>query len=224
MSKLYDNPAPTGGKPISQFSAAMIGASGHNKFEETRQKFREEAKEITSYIQGVHHSRKNSHNQVYYSSTVEKLSKFQGNIPVTVSEAPPKPLPTHVSKDTTIRAMNEQSFMDNMKSSIASETFMNQRKKLYNREVGRKAVVAAIFNGTAEMPSKVIFPQKATHNQILGMTGSLKAPNPHIIPPFVPSSLTQNQDFAEVYQIQRSVYLIWAVRELESMSSHFAFT
>ena len=191
MSKLYDNPSnpvTASGRQVSQFSAAMIGSSGNNKFEETRQKFREEAKEITSFIQGVHHSRKNAHNQVYYSSTVEKLSKFQGNIPVTVPEAPAKPLPAHVSKDSTNRVMNEQSFMDNMKSSLVSETFMNQRKKLYNREVGRKAVVAAIFNGTAQMPNKVIFPQKATHNQILGMTGTLKAPNPHIIPPFVPSN------------------------------------
>jgi hypothetical protein len=93
-----------------------------------------------------------------------------------------------VSRDSEIRAVSEQQFQDNMRVSIASETFMNQRKKFYNREIGRKAQVAAIFNGTAAMPSKVIFPQKATHNQILGMTGTLKAPNPHIIPPFVPSN------------------------------------
>jgi hypothetical protein len=44
-----------------------------------------------------------------------------------------------------------------------------------------------VLKGSAAPPTKdYIFPQKATHVQILAMTGTLKAPNPHIIPPEVP--------------------------------------
>lgn len=36
------------------------------------------------------------------------------------------------------------------------------------------------------MPHPYLYPQKATHVQILAMTGKLKAPDPNIIPPEVP--------------------------------------
>ncbi len=35
------------------------------------------------------------------------------------------------------------------------------------------------------MPKPMLYPQKATHVQILAMTGNLKAPNANIIPPEV---------------------------------------
>jgi hypothetical protein len=43
-----------------------------------------------------------------------------------------------------------------------------------------------VIAGTAVMPTAVLFPQHASHEQILAITGSLKAPNPNIIPPEVP--------------------------------------
>ncbi len=130
-----------GGKTVSPFSATMIGSSSNNSFQDARVKFREEAKEITQYIQGVHHSRKNPYSQVFYSGTVEKLSKFQGTVPVSVAPEAPKAAPAHLSRDSAARAMNEQQFRESMKQSIVEETFINRRKKLYNREVGRKAVI-----------------------------------------------------------------------------------
>lgn len=36
------------------------------------------------------------------------------------------------------------------------------------------------------MPNHVLFPQGATHEQILAITGTLKAPDPRIIPPAIP--------------------------------------
>ena len=36
------------------------------------------------------------------------------------------------------------------------------------------------------MPKDYLYPQKATHSQILAMTGSLKAPDPNIVPPLIP--------------------------------------
>lgn len=39
------------------------------------------------------------------------------------------------------------------------------------------------MNGTAPIPKHQLYPQKASHQQILAMTGSLKAPDARIIPP-----------------------------------------
>ena len=58
-------------------------------------------------------------------------------------------------------------------------------KRLHNREVGRNAILEKVFKGgeaNKEIKEK-LFPQDVTHNQVLGMTGKLKAPNPHILPP-----------------------------------------
>jgi len=45
-----------------------------------------------------------------------------------------------------------------------------------------------VFNGGAENNNirDMIFPQKATHNQILAITGMLKAPDANKAPPSVP--------------------------------------
>ena len=36
------------------------------------------------------------------------------------------------------------------------------------------------------MPKDILYPQKASHQQVLALTGALKMPNPHIEPPEVP--------------------------------------
>jgi hypothetical protein len=97
---------------------------------------------------------------------------------------------------------------EKIKEYMSSEHMMNERKRLYNREVGRKAVVnevtiflsiptfsrltlsfmfSQVISGTGPVPSKTfLFPHKASHEQILALTGTLKAPNPHILPPEIP--------------------------------------
>ncbi len=81
--------------------------------------------------------------------------------------------------------MKLQQYQQTMSENIRVERELNERKRLYNREVGRKAVVNAVLAGTAPMPKPMLYPQKATHVQILAMTGNLKAPNANIVPPLV---------------------------------------
>lgn len=122
-------------KVTSQFSATMIGhqpTTDRNAM--SRKVFSEEALQVSQYLQGVHHSRKISHQQVNYSSTVEKLSKLQERIPVYLQKEVPK---VHgVESNPAIRQQHEL-----MKEYIVKEKNVNERKRLYNREVGRTAVV-----------------------------------------------------------------------------------
>lgn len=106
----------------------------------SRKDFKQESREVLKYCQGIHHSRKNAHSQSNYPSTVEKLSHFQSNVPIAF-----KPLPSGIPPQekpvTQYRVMKESEFMDSMKSNLNNETFINGRKRYYNMQVGRKAVV-----------------------------------------------------------------------------------
>ena len=135
-------------------------------------------------MQGVHHSRKIAHQQVNYADTVSKLGKFQQEVPVyTIKREEHNAFGASQGFGNTGAGYKLQEFNDKMSSYILQEKDMNDRKRLYNREVGRKAVVNKLIDGTAPMPKPWLFPQKATHTQILAMTGTLKAPDARIIPP-----------------------------------------
>lgn len=126
-------------KVVSQFSATMIGhqpTTDRNAM--SRKVFGEEALQVSKYLEGVHHSRKISHQQVNYASTVEKLSKLQERVPVYLQKETPK---EHgVESNPAIRQHNE--FMNEY---IVREKHANERKRLYNREVGRTAVVDKVI-------------------------------------------------------------------------------
>ncbi len=146
-----------------------------------REVFEAEAAEISKYLQGVHHSRKISHQQVNYSDTVARLGKFQSDVPVYAPKHE-----EHAATQSfgeTAAGFKMKEYNDRMGQYILQEKDMNDRKRLYNREVGRKAVVNKIIDGTAVMPKPLLFPQKATHTQILALAGTLKAPDARIIPP-----------------------------------------
>jgi hypothetical protein len=81
---------------------------------------------------------------------------------------------------------NYQEYVSAMNDNIAKEYFINDRKRRYNKESGRKAVVNEIMTGKAPESKVYLFPFKATHTQILAMTGTLKSPDANIIPPEVP--------------------------------------
>lgn len=146
-----------------------------------REIFAQEAREVSQFLQGIHHSRKISHQQVNYSETVTKLSKMQQNVPV---QAPVVESRSHEATQAP-PSLRLQEYQARMSENIRAEREINERKRLYNREVGRKAVVNTVLAGTAPMPKPMLYPQKATHVQILAMTGNLKAPNPHLVPPVV---------------------------------------
>lgn len=175
------------GKPriVSEFAVTQIGINppiGNGK--RINQQFRGEAAEVTSFLQGVHHSRKIAHQQVSYSDTVSKLSKIQSTVPVVLTNTSPahitesstKPL----SKTTEIMTNTIKQYEETMSKRIDEEHHWNQRKRLYNREIGRKAQVNEIMTGKAPMPKVELFAQKMTHTQCLALTGKLAAPSPHI--------------------------------------------
>lgn len=156
-------------KKVSPFSATMIGLhdgvnTNHaakfvfsiciSRTEETdlspvclyfyREIFRNEAKEVTTHLQGIHHARKIGHMQVNYSDTVNKLSKFQQNVPVEMNT---QGVSTQMR---TSRPLSDQSNMKlseynkQMSTYIAVERDINERKREFNREAGRKAEVSTV--------------------------------------------------------------------------------
>lgn len=147
-----------------------------------REVFEKEAAEVSEFLRGVHHSRKIAHQQVNYSQTVAKLGKFQQEVPVYLKQEESNHNTT-MGFGNTATGYKLKEFNDRMSNYIVQEKDMNDRKRLFNREAGRKAVVNKIIDGTAPMPKPLLFPQKATHTQILALTGTLKAPDARIVPP-----------------------------------------
>eukprot|EP01040_Poterioochromonas_malhamensis_P002152 gene2152-2293_t len=180
-------------KSVSSLSATMIGA--HEEYSNPgREIFIQEAREITAYIKDIHHSRKISHQQVNYPETVQKLSNIlseksfqsfssgnQLNQPMARTETD-----FHKSMNLEARTMKLKEHQQKMIDHMKTERHINERKRLYNREIGRKAVVNQILSGSGPLTKSPIFPQKASHEQILAITGTLHAPNPFLIPPEVP--------------------------------------
>jgi hypothetical protein len=145
--------------------------------------FEREAVEISGFLRGIHHSRKIAHQQVNYSDTVSKLGKFQQEVPVYIEKRDEVDHNSSSGFGSTAAGYKAKEFNEKMSQYIVGEKDMNDRKRIYNREVGRKAVVNKIIDGTAPMPKPLLFPQKATHTQILALSGTLKAPDARIVPP-----------------------------------------
>lgn len=106
-----------------------------------REIFVSEASEVSTYLQGVHHSRKIAHQQVNYSDTVAKLGKFQQDVPVYLQKTDTLPHSATQSFGNTANGFQMQAYTDKMGTYILQEKDMNDRKRLYNREAGRKAIV-----------------------------------------------------------------------------------
>lgn len=115
--------------------------------------------------------------QVNYSNTVEKLNSFQSKVPVETatlsSSLYTEERPKQSSKFDSTKVHLEKEFTNNMTETIKRESFINDRKRNYNKEVSRKSVALEIMKGTAPMPKHLLYPQRATHDQILAMTGNL---------------------------------------------------
>jgi hypothetical protein len=101
-----------------------------------RQIFRNEAQEIFKLVQGVHHSRKLPHQQVNYGETVAKLSKMQQSVPVYLARTDMEQ-PNH-------KTLKYKEYHEQMNDTIRKEKELNEKKRLYNREVGRTAVVGKV--------------------------------------------------------------------------------
>ena len=171
---------------VSRFSATEIG-QGRTVDDRAhfKEHFKEEAKVISQYLQGVHHSRKLDWMQVGYDETSVKLSKMQQNVPV-VLKRPEAEAPRMTSKDTAAKLITLRAHEEEMNRTIARESHNNQLKRYHNREVGRRAVADEVMAGKGP-PSKFglgfdIFPQRCTHTQVLAMTHCLAMPSADVIP------------------------------------------
>jgi hypothetical protein len=167
----------------SQWSATMIGI--HDDKNKTAHNspasiYKRESKEVLGFLEGVHHSRKISHQQVNYADTVQKLSRMQSSVPTYTQNITSKP------QENAVVSMKYKEFNDNMNGTTRTEQDLNYRKRLYHREVGRVSAVDGILSGKSPATVDRIFPQKATHTQALAITGTLKAPDANIQPPAVP--------------------------------------
>ena len=103
----------------------------------------------------MHHCRKIGYMQVDYADTVQKLSKFQNNVPTTITTPAIHQQPETIkpiSHNSVRDAQTEKQFANSMREAINNERFINERKRMHNRETGRIAVVNEV-----NMISWVIF-------------------------------------------------------------------
>ena len=212
-------------RPISSWSSLNIGLQKSSEESSSmKRQFREEAHRITKYLEGVHHSQKQSHAQTNYSETVLKLSKV-GQEPQVHLKRPPPPKIYSSNRDMVLR--RQEDTIAAMNKNTFTEHDLNHRKRAHNREVSRVAVLNSVNNnsflcclleqktvcsnlllpnkllaaillmtvvyyhsqvlsGTAPMPKDILFPQKASHQSVLTLTGMLACPDARIPPPSVP--------------------------------------
>lgn len=62
-------------KRISPYSASMIGQHAFDRHSEARDKFKQEAQVVSSYLKTLHPHRKDGHLQLNYPSTIRRLNQ-----------------------------------------------------------------------------------------------------------------------------------------------------
>lgn len=131
----------TNTRPVSVYSATMIGYQEPNPHHQLlKHQYKDEHKVVSTFIKDIHHSRKLSHMQVNYGNTVDKLSHELKNDTRTLYLTK---LKTDYQRPTLKNNKNihkEKDFMNNMKEHIKKETFINERKRLYNDAQSRKSL------------------------------------------------------------------------------------
>lgn len=176
------------GRKTSQFSATMIGVHDQaNKNDWAKQAYKEEGRQVAAYLTGVHHARKLPAMQLNYAETVNKLSKLQVEKPIT--RAPPaQAAPERHSANHAQVVVKQEAYLNKMRADIKSENFINDRKRRYNFSQGQTASIRDVFENSGPAPARgeKLFPQKATHLQVLALTGALKMPDANKLPPDVP--------------------------------------
>lgn len=178
---------------MSEFSAANIGLKPPSKAAASMDaQFREEARVVTNYLQGIHHSQKLGHPQTNYSETVSKLSKIDretGEYEPRMTTMRSAPQPKWGTAHETLMSKNDEQ-VRNMNEYVKAECQWNQRKRAYNKETGRVAVVNNIISGRSKPPEGggPLFPVGASHLQLLTLTKSFAAPDARIPAPPMPKT------------------------------------
>ena len=162
----------------SEFSSVNIGLSkGRDPHAAMREHFKQEAQEVFKATKNIHHTRKDPHmvnecllkvlkiptNQYYinstqqtqYANTVQIMSSYlqertaqresnssnSGTIVATPSS-------TLNQTSSTSAPANYKEYVAKMNKSVHEEYNINDRKRRYNKEMGRKACVDEIMTGT----------------------------------------------------------------------------
>jgi hypothetical protein len=190
-------------KKVSQFSATQIGAIenvGNRKL--IRDNFKDESKVVLSHLKvSHHHAAKDPHLQVFYPDTCKTLSagmraqdrkEFSSTFGSTGSSVL-SGSGGHTFDHPTTRFQSSSAsypskyddYVDRMKADIHSEHNLNHRKRAFNHASGTKSILKDVFKGTLPLTKQnnCLFPQKATHQQLLALTGALSMPSAHTIPP-----------------------------------------
>lgn len=170
----------------SQQSITHIGTASATQFaqqqQQRRQMFREEATKVSRFTEKLHPSRKVLHMQSNYPETVKKLQGIyqpESHQPVTSSQYM---RPVRTARNETAL----QSHLEQLKNETTREYRWNARTKLYNNSRGRKATVDKIIIGQGPASNgTILYPQNATHQQLLALTKSLAMPDPRIPAPEV---------------------------------------
>lgn len=166
---------------VSKFSAINIGLNGDDRHKPMRSHYKNEAAEVCQQLANVHHSRRLPYVNKQYPETTGRLSELlSGNQPAIVdnkSEGIRKDNVSTHRQEEHIRVLND---------GIKAESAFNENKMRYFRNVGRQAVVYQEMTGRTPLPREFLYPQKASHQQILSLTGSIIMPDPFKTAPSVP--------------------------------------
>lgn len=89
-----------------------------------------------------------------------------------------------IVQQTKVR--KEREFRDKYYRTMKEEIDINTRKREYYQSCSKASVAHDIIKGTAPIPKHCVFPQKATHDQILVLTGDYVSKDANVIPPVIP--------------------------------------
>ena len=114
-------------------------------FEIHRQQFRDEQKTISTFIKDLHHTTKQSHMQVNYGQTVEKLSKqlhdgTKMNYYQTQKEEELRESLFRSRPKSSNVITREKEFLQNATSHLKNEMFVNDRKRHFNKYQQQKSL------------------------------------------------------------------------------------
>ena len=83
-----------------------------------------------------------------------------------------------------VEVQRQKDFVLDLQRNIDKEYDLNKRKRAHNHLAGTKSIAYDIVKGKTAIPEKeYFFPYKASHNQILALTGTLSSTDANIIPP-----------------------------------------
>ena len=171
------------GVNTSAQSITLIGTASETEFAHKQQQrkevFKREAQKVTMATEGLHPCRKVLFMQSGYPETVRRL---QG----AYDPARHQPVTNRQYSRQPRESRNEEGIlahMEHLAGQTTKEHSWNYRAQRYNKSRGWKATVDKIMVGQGPPPKAILYPQNASHQQLLALTHSLAMPDPRVPPP-----------------------------------------